>query len=152
MSLTSNILSRLQHPNIVGFIERVRPRLHMLIFPARSRPDDICSHPYQILDQDRGIIHIIMEYCGGGDLSHLIRECERTGRNINEDIIWDYFYQIASALKHCHSGGGATDEEEQQSEGRPPSRGATATRRRDSGKDRERVLHRDLKPDNGSSR
>lgn len=95
-----------------------------------------------------------MEYCGGGDLSHLIRECERSNRQIPEDTIWDYFYQIALALKHCHSGGngGGKDEEEDAGEGerRPPSRGTTA-RRRESGKERERVLHRDLKPDNGQS-
>jgi serine/threonine protein kinase len=95
-----------------------------------------------------------MEYCGGGDLSHLIRECERSSRQISEETIWDYFYQIALALKHCHSGGGSgTGEEEEPTaaaDRRPPSRGAPVGRR-ESGKERERVLHRDLKPDNGTS-
>lgn len=84
-----------------------------------------------------------MEYCGGGDLSHLIRECERTGQNFPEDTIWAYFCQIVQALSHCHSTG---DEGEDGAGGRVTPGG---TRR--SGKEREKVLHRDLKPDNGQS-
>ena len=98
----------------------------------------------QILDPDRGIIYLIMEYCGGGDLSHLIRECERTHQNFPEDTIWSYFCQIVQALGHCHSTG---DEGEDGAGGRVTPGGSRRT-----GKERERVLHRDLKPDNGQSR
>jgi serine/threonine protein kinase len=82
-----------------------------------------------------------MEYCGGGDLSHLIRECERTHQNFPEDTIWSYFCQIVQALGHCHSTG---DEGEDGNGGRVTPGGSRRT-----GKERERVLHRDLKPDNG---
>ncbi|KAL7409088.1 kinase-like domain-containing protein [Mrakia frigida] len=98
-----NILNKLSHPHIVGYVER-------------------------ILDAERGILYLIMEYCGGGDLSHLIRECERTNQSFPEDTIWSYFCQIVQALGHCHSTGG-------EDEG-------------GDGRERERVLHRDLKPDN----
>lgn len=88
-----------------------------------------------------------MEYCGGGDLSHLIRECERTNQQFNEDTIWNYFCQIVQALGHCHSTGGEELEEGGGSGRVTPGGGGSSSRR--SGKERERVLHRDLKPDNG---
>ncbi|CDZ98223.1 pkinase-domain-containing protein [Phaffia rhodozyma] len=119
-----NILNKLQHPNIVGYVER-------------------------ILDSERGIIYLIMEYCGGGDLSNLIRECERSGRTIGEETIWNYFYQIALALKHCHSPGSSDHADNDGSGTSGPTGGSSsAMGRRTSSKDRERVLHRDLKPDN----
>ena len=87
-----------------------------------------------------------MEYCGGGDLSHLIRECERTNQQFPEDTIWNYFCQIVQALGHCHSTGG-----EEPEDGRVTPGGSSSGGRR-NGKERERVLHRDLKPDNGEYR
>ena len=45
-----NILRELQHPNIVRYYER-------------------------IVDREQSLIHIIMEYCEGGDLAGVIKRC-----------------------------------------------------------------------------
>ena len=101
-----NILKDLQHEHIVQYHDR-----HV--------------------DRDAGILYIIMEYCGGGDLSSVIKQSGKQGRPIPEDVIWNYFMQILLALCHCHhpTGGNAKVE---------------ATKR-------PQILHRDLKPDNGAS-
>ncbi|KAL1918629.1 uncharacterized protein VTP21DRAFT_2651 [Calcarisporiella thermophila] len=90
-----NILRGLRHPNIVRYYER-------------------------FVDKERGILNIIMEWCGGGDLGTLIRRCKKEGKYIGEDIIWNFFTQIVMALHECHIPKG----------------------------ERNVVLHRDIKPDN----
>ncbi|KAI0682534.1 hypothetical protein BC835DRAFT_1399428 [Cytidiella melzeri] len=81
-----------------------------------------------------------MEYCGGGDLSGVIKQAQRHGRPIPEDTIWNYFMQILLALNHCHHPQGGS---------RQSSGGSGSGEEKD--RDRERrpqILHRDLKPDN----
>jgi NIMA (never in mitosis gene a)-related kinase len=46
-----NILRELRHPNIVRYYER-------------------------FVDRENSLIHIVMEYCEGGDLAALIRKCK----------------------------------------------------------------------------
>jgi serine/threonine protein kinase len=43
-----------------------------------------------------------MEYCGGGDLSTVIKHATKQNRMIPEGTIWNYFYQVLQALHHCH--------------------------------------------------
>ncbi|KAF5354292.1 hypothetical protein D9756_007362 [Leucocoprinus leucothites] len=97
------------------------------------------------VDRDAGILYILMEYCGGGDLSNVIKQATKTNRPIPEDTIWNYFMQILLALQHCHHPNG---------HGRSGSNGAgfgddggngsgSGARER-----RSQILHRDLKPDN----
>ncbi|KAF5310183.1 hypothetical protein D9619_010451 [Psilocybe cf. subviscida] len=113
-----NILKDLHHSHIVRYHDR-------------------------FVDRDAGILYILMEYCGGGDLSTVIKQASRAGRTIPEDTIWHYFYQILHALFHCHhpnshgrsaSGGGGA--------GSPTELNAPVQGRR------AQILHRDLKPDN----
>lgn len=59
-----------------------------------------------------------MEYCEGGDMKTLLRNCKKNRDYIAEDVIWKIFSQILLALNECHN--------------------------KKSGK----VLHRDLKPAN----
>ncbi|KAH9895184.1 kinase-like domain-containing protein [Cubamyces lactineus] len=86
------------------------------------------------VDRDAGILYILMEFCGGGDLSSIIKQAQRHNRPIPEDTIWNYFMQILLALNHCHHPNG----------GRTSSAGTDA----DGRERRAQILHRDLKPDN----
>ncbi|EDR00959.1 uncharacterized protein LACBIDRAFT_145454, partial [Laccaria bicolor S238N-H82] len=90
--------------------------------------DHIVRYHDRYVDRDAGILYILMEYCGGGDLSAIIKQAMKQNRPISEDVIWNYFMQILLALHHCHHPNG---------HGRSSS-GSGATG----------ILHRDLKPDN----
>ncbi|XP_028404175.1 serine/threonine-protein kinase Nek1-like isoform X2 [Dendronephthya gigantea] len=67
------LLSTMEHPNIVSFLESF---------------------------QERGNLYIVMDYCDGGDLYKKINN--RRGEYFTEDQVLDWFVQIASALKHVH--------------------------------------------------
>ncbi|PSS35569.1 hypothetical protein PHLCEN_2v1480 [Hermanssonia centrifuga] len=109
-----NILKDLQHEHIVRYHDRY-------------------------VDRDAGMLYILMEYCGGGDLSTVIKQAQRHGRPIPEDTIWNYFMQLLLALNHCHH---------PQNPGRHSSGSSSGE---DSKERRPQILHRDLKPDNGVS-
>lgn len=113
-SVCSNILKDLNHEHIVRYVDRY-------------------------VDRDAGILYILMEFCGGGDLSGVIKQAQRHGRPIPEDTVWNYFMQILLALNHCHH---------PQGSGRQSSGGSSDER--DRGERRPQILHRDLKPDNGA--
>ncbi|KAJ7797877.1 kinase-like domain-containing protein [Mycena olivaceomarginata] len=65
--------------------------------------DHIVRYTERYVDHEAGILYIIMEYCGGGDLSTVIKTAVRQNRSIPEDTIWVYFMQILLALDHCHN-------------------------------------------------
>lgn len=90
-----NILRELNHPNIVKYYDR-------------------------IIDKQNSKIYIIMEYCEGGDISHLIKRLKKNKESLTEDLIWKMFTQLILALFECHN----------------------------LNKDGKKVLHRDLKPNN----
>ncbi|KAJ7905962.1 kinase-like domain-containing protein [Mycena leptocephala] len=92
-----NILKNMQHDHIVRYVER-------------------------FVDHEAGLLYIIMEYCGGGNLSTVIKRAMSKNRPIPEGAIWDYFLQILLALDHCHNTEGNVE--------------------------REQIVHRDLKPEN----
>lgn len=94
-----NILREFQHPHIVRYFDRV-------------------------IDRERKIIYIVMEYCENGDLGTYIRRVKReisttSGAGyIPEEVIWRIYCQVLLALKECHGSASRT------------------------------ILHRDLKPGN----
>ncbi|KAF7790749.1 hypothetical protein EIP86_001706 [Pleurotus ostreatoroseus] len=100
-----------------------------------------CHHEHIVryhdryVDREAGIMYILMEYCGGGDLSGVIKQAQRHGRPIPEDTVWNYFMQLLLALNYCHH---------------PPAHGRKSEgSSSDEARDRRvQILHRDLKPDN----
>ncbi|KAI4190417.1 MAG: hypothetical protein L6R41_000797 [Letrouitia leprolyta] len=114
-----SILSSLRHPNIVAYYHR-----HHL--------------------KDTQDLHLYMEYCGGGDLSKLIKNLIAKNQYAEEAFVWSMFSQLATALYRCHYG---VD---------PPEAGTSVLGLTGEvkppgglrGKNQIMILHRDLKPDN----
>ncbi|GJJ13098.1 hypothetical protein Clacol_007348 [Clathrus columnatus] len=88
--------------------------------------ENIVRYHDRYVDRENGILYIVMEYCGGGDLGSIIKSCARNGRPLPEDTIWSYFLQILLALQHCHSTSDLVS----------------------GSNTRQQILHRDLKPEN----
>ncbi|KAF8624335.1 hypothetical protein AX17_007163 [Amanita inopinata Kibby_2008] len=119
--------------------------------------EHIVRYHDRYVDRDAGILYILMEYCGGGDLSTVIKQAAKYNRPIPEDTIWNYFMQILLALHHCHhpnghvrsSSGGAVVDGNSVEGGVGLGAGAGTVTGVSGGRDRRvQILHRDLKPDN----
>ncbi|KAL8808529.1 MAG: hypothetical protein Q9182_000080 [Xanthomendoza sp. 2 TL-2023] len=114
-----SILSSLRHPNIVAYYHR-----HHL--------------------KDTQDLHLYMEYCGGGDLSMIIKNLIANNQFAEESFVWSMFSQLATALYRCHYGQdppeAGTNILGLTGEVKPPQ----GLR----GKNQVMILHRDLKPDN----
>lgn len=112
------------------FLHSLAPSLHRNILKDLNHEHIVRYHD-RYVDRDAGILYIIMEYCGGGDLSGIIKQALKHNRPVSEDTIWNYFMQILLALQHCHH---------------PPNQSPDL----DSKERRPQILHRDIKPDNGA--
>ncbi|KAF8954141.1 kinase-like domain-containing protein [Flammula alnicola] len=104
--------------------------------------DHIVRYHDRYVDRDAGILYILMEYCGGGDLSTVIKQAAKQNRPIPEDTIWHYFLQILHALHHCHHPNGHS-----RSGSGSATINGTSVESQGSSR-RAQILHRDLKPDN----
>ena len=71
-----NILSKLNHPNLVKYISSF---------------------------EDEEGIYIIMEFCIYGDLYSLLHMVKKKKVYVNEEIIWDIAYQCLLGLEYLHS-------------------------------------------------
>ncbi|KAJ5699020.1 G2-specific protein kinase nimA [Penicillium macrosclerotiorum] len=112
-----NILSSLRHPNIVAYYHRE----HLKV------------------SQD---LYLYMEYCGGGDLSMVIKNLKKVNKYAEEEFVWRILSQLVTALYRCHYG---SDPAEVGSNilGAPPKPSGL------KGKQGQvTILHRDLKPEN----
>ncbi|KAK8741703.1 hypothetical protein OTU49_002351 [Cherax quadricarinatus] len=67
--LEVNLLRELRHPNIVKFL-------------------------HHIVDRRSTTLYILMEYCPGGDLKHLISKCHQTSTFLEEGFIWRVLKQM----------------------------------------------------------
>ncbi|KAL8968343.1 MAG: hypothetical protein Q9183_002505 [Haloplaca sp. 2 TL-2023] len=114
-----SILASLRHPNIVAYYHR-----HHL--------------------KDTQDLHLYMEYCGGGDLSKIIKTLIAKNQYADEAFVWSIFSQLATALYRCHYGvdppEAGTNVLGLTGEVKPPQGLRT--------KNQVMILHRDLKPDN----
>ncbi|KAI0266970.1 kinase-like domain-containing protein [Gloeopeniophorella convolvens] len=97
--------------------------------------DHIVRYHDRYVDRDAGMLYILMEYCGGGDLSSVIKQAQKQTRFIPEETVWHYFMQILLALHYCHHPNGNSRSGGSGAEG-------------DSKERRAPILHRDIKPDN----
>ena len=52
--------------------------------------------------EEKGFLHIIMDYCSGGDLAAQIKRQAEAAVPFTEDVIVSWIAQIASALCHAH--------------------------------------------------
>ncbi|EDO08564.1 protein kinase domain containing protein [Babesia bovis T2Bo] len=92
-----NVMRDLKHPNIVRYVDRV-------------------------VDRQKHLLYIIMEYCDSGDLGENMRQFHKHYVNVNEQVIFDIALQLLFALAYCHNSS--------------------------LGPKQGRILHRDLKPQN----
>ncbi|KAI9879343.1 MAG: G2-specific serine/threonine protein kinase [Pleopsidium flavum] len=114
-----SILNSLRHPNIVAYYHREH---------IKSSQD----------------LHLYMEYCGGGDLSQVIKRLQQKNEYAEEEFVWSIFSQLVTALFRCHYG---VD---------PPEAGRNVMGLGNNarpvplkGKQAQiMILHRDLKPEN----
>ncbi|THU92848.1 kinase-like protein [Dendrothele bispora CBS 962.96] len=97
--------------------------------------DHIVRYRGHYVDEEAGMLYIFMEYCGGGDLSEIIKQ----GQHIPERQIWCYLVQILLALQHCHH---------PNEHGRNRSTGSAGVVENADKERRAQILHRDVKPDN----
>lgn len=56
----------------------------------------------RIIDKSQLRLYIVMEYCCGGDLARVIKNCKTKKCNLEESLIWKVFAQCLVALKDCH--------------------------------------------------
>ncbi|KKK16045.1 hypothetical protein P175DRAFT_0511319 [Aspergillus ochraceoroseus IBT 24754] len=112
-----NILSSLRHPNIVAYYHREHLKA----------------------SQD---LYLYMEYCGGGDLSMVIKNLKRTNKYAEEDFVWRILSQLATALYRCHYG---TDPAEVGPNVLGPAPKPSGLKGKQA---QMTILHRDLKPEN----
>jgi NIMA (never in mitosis gene a)-related kinase len=112
-----NILSSLRHPNIVAYYHREHLKA----------------------SQD---LYLYMEYCGGGDLSMVIKNLKRTNKYAEEDFVWRILSQLVTALYRCHYG---TDPAEVGSNLLGPASKPSGLKGKQAPMT---ILHRDLKPEN----
>ncbi|EAW08841.1 serine/threonine protein kinase nimA [Aspergillus clavatus NRRL 1] len=112
-----NILSSLRHPNIVAYYHREHLKA----------------------SQD---LYLYMEYCGGGDLSMVIKNLKKTNKYAEEEFVWRILSQLVTALYRCHYGADPVDVGSNILGPAPKASGLKGKQAQMT------ILHRDLKPEN----
>lgn len=87
---------------------------------------------------DEQTVHLYMEYCGGGDLSGIIKASKATGEPVSESMVWSVFTQLTVALYRCHF----------NSDPPPPGELFISNEKFNPHQPATVILHRDIKPDN----
>lgn len=87
---------------------------------------------------DEHTVHLYMEYCGGGDLSGIIKASKAAGEHVSESLVWSVFTQLTVALYRCHF----------NSDPPPPGELFNSNENISPHQPTTVILHRDIKPDN----
>lgn len=87
--LEAQLLSSMAHPNIVAYKESFQD--------SSGNYGDVYCYVIMILT---GMLHIVMAYCEGGDLSSRLKACK--GVPLAEDQVIEWFVQITLALQVCN--------------------------------------------------
>jgi serine/threonine protein kinase len=62
------------------------------------------KHPFIVAYKDsfmqNNILHMVMQYCSGGDMRSKVRQAE--GKYFEESVILNWFAQLVLAIFHCH--------------------------------------------------
>ena len=72
------LLSSLNHPNIIGYKET-------------------------FYDNPSKTLNIVMEFAEGGDLAKRIEHSKKTYCRFNENVIWEWIFQLLYGVKYLHS-------------------------------------------------
>jgi len=73
ITLQAQLLSQLRHPNIVSYRESFQ--------------------------DEKGFLHIVMNFCEGGDLYTKLKAHSKDGKILEETQVVEWFVQIAMALQ-----------------------------------------------------
>jgi NIMA (never in mitosis gene a)-related kinase len=114
------------------------------ILKSLVHPNIVRCYHHEHIPQDSSV-YLYMEYCGGGDLAGIIRNCKATGTYVPESMVWSVFTQLVLALYRCHY----------NADPPPPGdlftanvNGTSITVDTPPPQPTTVILHRDLKPDN----
>ena len=114
------------------------------ILKSLVHPNIVRCYHHEHIPEDSSV-YLYMEYCGGGDLAGIIRNCKATGTYVPESMVWSVFTQLVLALYRCHY----------NADPPPPGELFTANVNGSSinvdsppPQPTSVILHRDLKPDN----
>ncbi|RMD42519.1 hypothetical protein DV735_g2573, partial [Chaetothyriales sp. CBS 134920] len=128
--------------NYLKMSQKERDQLHaeFSILSTLKNPHIVEYFHREHLKQSQEL-YLYMEYCGGGDLSSIIRMLKKKREYAKEEFVWRILSQLVVALYRCHYG---VD---------PPEPGTDFARQQDGraaikGKEGVMILHRDLKPEN----
>ena len=81
-------------------LERERTMQEVALLQSLSHPR-IVSYRGCFLQDDH--LHILMEYCPGGDLARKIRQAQVDGAPFSEAQLLSWLHDLASALAHVHN-------------------------------------------------
>ncbi|EGR34717.1 protein kinase domain protein [Ichthyophthirius multifiliis] len=76
--------------------------LNEIRFLASINSPNVVQFKEAFFEEKNGVLHIIMEFCGGGDLLNKINEKKIQKSFFEEKIIWKFINQLLLGLKYLH--------------------------------------------------
>ena len=94
-SIKMENLSKIEQQNSVNEVRILSSIVH----------PNIISYKESFWNWNNKTLNIIMEYCDDGDLESKIKKMERNKIKFNENLIWNYTFQILFGIKALHDKG-----------------------------------------------